>query len=103
VSNDLHLPGAVAVVNELDHAAEVPGGEKYAVLASWDNVLGLDLEREAKAGWEPDDSMLALMAERDAARASKDYAASDRLREDLAAMGLEVMDTAEGTKVRPRG
>ena len=42
------------------------------------------------------------MAERDSARADKDYATSDRIRDELAAMGLEVMDTAEGTKVRPR-
>ena len=42
------------------------------------------------------------MAERDAARATKDYARSDELRDELQAMGLEVMDTAEGTRVRPR-
>jgi cysteinyl-tRNA synthetase len=46
--------------------------------------------------------MRALVAERDAARAAKDYATSDRIREELSAMGLEVMDTPEGTKVRPR-
>jgi cysteinyl-tRNA synthetase len=80
----------------------VKAGEKYALLASWDAVLGLDLEREARAAWEPTDEMRTLMAERDAARASKDYATSDELRDRLAAMGLEVMDTAEGTRVRPR-
>jgi cysteinyl-tRNA synthetase len=46
--------------------------------------------------------VLALVAESDAARASKDYAESDRIRDDLAALGLEVMDTIEGTRVRPR-
>ncbi len=89
-------------MNELDRAADVPPGEKYALLASWDHVLGLDLEREATSGWAPTAEMEALMAERDAARAGKDYATSDRIRDELAAMGLEVMDTAEGTKVRPR-
>ena len=80
----------------------MPDGEKYALLASWDAVLGLDLEREATSGWMPSDEMLALVAERDAAREAKDYAESDRLRDELAAMGLEVMDTPEGTRVRPR-
>ncbi len=42
------------------------------------------------------DRLLAL------ARASKDYARSDELRDELQAMGLEVMDTPEGTRVRPR-
>jgi cysteinyl-tRNA synthetase len=46
--------------------------------------------------------MQRLVAERDAARATKDYARSDALRDQLQGMDLEVMDTAEGTKVRPR-
>jgi cysteinyl-tRNA synthetase len=102
VASDLDLPTAVVVVNELDHTAKVAPGEKYALLASWDQVLGLDLEREATSGWTPSTEMEALMRERDAARAGKDYATSDRIRDELAAMGLEVMDTAEGTRVRPR-
>jgi cysteinyl-tRNA synthetase len=102
VAEDLALPSAVVVVNELDHSADVPAGEKYAVLATWDHLLGLDLEREAKAGWEPDDDVLERMRQRDEARAAKDYAKSDRIRDELSDMGLEVMDTAEGTRVRPR-
>jgi cysteinyl-tRNA synthetase len=102
VASDLDLPTAVRVVNELDHAPDLPPGEKRALLASWDHVLGLDLEREAEAGWEPTEEMRRLIADRDAARAEKDYARSDELRDRLQAMGLEVMDTAEGTKVRPR-
>jgi cysteinyl-tRNA synthetase len=96
------MPSAVRVVNDLDHSTDVSPGEKRALLASWDHVLGLDLEREARGGWEPTGDMRRLVAERDAARASKDYARSDELREELQTLGLEVMDTAEGTRVRPR-
>jgi cysteinyl-tRNA synthetase len=46
--------------------------------------------------------MLDLVAERDAARAEKDYARSDEIRDRLQAMGLEVMDTPDGTTIRPR-
>jgi cysteinyl-tRNA synthetase len=102
VASDLDMPTAVRVVNDLDRASDVAPGEKRALLASWDHVLGLDLEREARAGWEPSDDVRRLMAERDAARDAKDYATSDRLRDELQAAGLEVMDTPEGTKVRPR-
>jgi cysteinyl-tRNA synthetase len=42
------------------------------------------------------------MRARDEARAAKDYAKSDALRDELAAVGLEVMDTPQGTAVRPR-
>ena len=74
LANDLHMPGVVAIVNELDRDHQVPDGEKYALLADWDHVLGLDIEREATRGWEPTAEMRALMAERDEARAAKDFA-----------------------------
>jgi cysteinyl-tRNA synthetase len=102
VANDLDMPTAVRVVNDLDRSPDVPSGEKRALLASWDDVLGLDVERDAREAWKPGDDVLALVAERDAAREAKDYARSDQLRDELAAMGLEVMDTADGTRVRPR-
>jgi cysteinyl-tRNA synthetase len=96
------MPGVVAIVNELDRDPNVPDGEKYALLVEWDHVLGLDLEREATSGWKPTAEMLALMAERDEARGAKDFAKADAIREKLEAMGLEVMDTPDGTRVRPR-
>ncbi|MFL5738115.1 MAG: cysteine--tRNA ligase [Actinomycetota bacterium] len=101
VSDDLDMPTAVKVVNELVATPDMPGGEKYALLRSWDEVLGLDLERVAKHGYEPDDEALEKIRRRDEARATKDWARSDRLRDELIAMGLEVMDTPEGTRVRP--
>ena len=102
IADDLSLPVAVVEVNELVSSVAVPPGEKHALLAAWDLVLGLDLEREARSAWEPSAEMLTLMRERDAARAQKDYGKSDALRDRLSEMGLEVMDTAEGTRVRPR-
>ena len=100
VADDLDLPRAIVVLNEVLTSAVAPG-ERYALLASWDAVLALDLERDARTGWEPTEEMRDLVAERDAARAAKDYATSDQIRDRLQAMGLEVMDTPEGTKVRP--
>jgi cysteinyl-tRNA synthetase len=102
VASDLDMPSAVVVVNDLVGDADVPPGEKYALLAAWDAVLGLDLEREATSDWTPPEDVLELISRRDAARRAKDYQESDRLREELTALGLEVMDTPEGTRVRPR-
>jgi len=101
VADDLNLPRALVVLNETV-GAELPGGEKYALLASWDRVLGLDLERDALEAWEPTGEMLALVAERDRARAAKDFSSADDIRDRLQEMGLEVMDTPEGTRIRPR-
>ncbi|MBI2238658.1 MAG: cysteine--tRNA ligase [Actinobacteria bacterium] len=101
VGDDLDMPAAVRVLNEVP-PSPLPDGEKYTLLASWDRVLGLDLEREVREAWEPSDEVRVLVAERDEARTAKDFAASDAIRDRLTAMGLEVMDTPEGTKVRPR-
>jgi cysteinyl-tRNA synthetase len=101
VADDLDMPRALVVMNEVAGSG-LPNGERYLLLASWDRVLGLDLERDAREGWEPPEEALALVAERDAARAAKDYARSDEIRERLEAMGLEVMDTADGTTIRRR-
>jgi cysteinyl-tRNA synthetase len=101
LADDLAMPRALVVLNDVA-GSDLAAGEKYALLASWDQVLGLDLERDARERWEPTEEMLALVADRDAARAAKDYPASDALRDRLQAMGLEVMDTPNGTKVRPR-
>ncbi len=102
VADDLNMPLAVAILNEAAGAVDLTPAERYALLATWDHVLGLDLERVAREGFEPTDEVRELVRERDAARAAKDYAKSDEIRERLQAMGLEVMDTSDGTKVRPK-
>ena len=101
VADDLDMPQALVVLNETA-SSDMGGRQKSALLASWDAVLGLDLERDAREAWEPTAEMQALVAERDSARGSKDYPRSDEIRGRLEAMGLEVMDTPEGTRVRPR-
>jgi cysteinyl-tRNA synthetase len=101
VGDDLDMPAAVVAVNEMVSSG-IADGQKYALLVSWDAVLGLDIERDVREAWEPDDEVRRMVAERDSARAAKDYATSDAIRERLTAMGLEVMDSPEGTRVRPR-
>jgi cysteinyl-tRNA synthetase len=102
VANDLDMPQALVVLNEAASSGEVGDGEKYALLSSWDQVLGVDLERLAREHWQPSEEVQELVRKRDEARKAKDFAASDAIRDQLTAMGLEVMDTAVGTKVRPQ-
>jgi cysteinyl-tRNA synthetase len=102
VDADLDLPEALKILNEAVSAASVPDMAKRALLNSWDQVLGLDLARLARGDWKPGDDVVELLRRRDEARKSGDFDVSDRIRDELSAMGLEVMDTPEGTKVRPR-
>ncbi|MEX0833844.1 MAG: cysteine--tRNA ligase [Actinomycetota bacterium] len=101
VSRDLDIPAALVVLHETV-SSEISDGDKYALLASWDRVLGLDLERDALEAWEPGEDVQTLVAERDAARDARNFAKADEIREKLQDIGLEVMDTPAGTKVRPR-
>jgi len=90
IADDLDFPRVMALVAELVHSA-VPRSVKSALLRHWDNVLGLDLgrtgfERAVPAGAEQ------LIAEREKARAERDFARSDQLRQELKALGVEVSD-----------
>ena len=67
-----------------------------AALRSLDEVLGVAAPLEEAL--EPE--LAALLEERVAARASKDWAASDRLRDELAARGVAVEDTRDGQRWR---
>ena len=79
---------------------KVDPGEKLAVIAAMDAVLGLgllavnrtDLRLRPKAATITEHEIEAILAARKEARAAKDFATSDRLRDELAERGVEVMD-----------
>jgi cysteinyl-tRNA synthetase len=100
VEDDLDTPRALVVMAELEGDRSLPQAARAGVLLGWDRVLGLDLGRELGAtlpvGAE------ALIARREQARRARDWAAADALREQLAAIGVEVTDTAAGTSWRLR-
>ncbi len=112
--NDLNVAGAIAALNEAMSGYDISAGppsvtdagvpptyaEDLAALDAMNSVLGvLDLEREAKAAIADDEAALieAKIAERNAARAAKDWAAADRARDELTAMGIAIKDGPEGT------
>jgi cysteinyl-tRNA synthetase len=95
ISNDLDLPSAMALVAELTRAP-VPPPVKGALLRSWDRVLGLDLDRMPAQSLP--DGVSQLLESREKARAAKDFATSDRLRDELARAGVTVTDTPTGQK-----
>ena len=95
------MPTAVKVLNELVASPDVDDAQKHHLLATWDRVLGLDLQRDVGLDRTLAPETLDLVRQRDAAREAGDYERADRLRDELVAAGFEVMDTADGTRVRP--
>ncbi len=67
-----------------------------ALLRDLDGVLAILTDKEAAL----DPGQAALLAARDAARSARDWAASDRLRDELAAQGILVEDTRDGQRWR---
>jgi cysteinyl-tRNA synthetase len=104
ISDDLGLPAALATAHAVASADDLSPAQRRALLLDFDRVLGLSLDQAP----EPPDGELpegaaALLEQRAAAREARDYATSDRLRDELAALGVEVRDTPEGQVSRRVG
>jgi cysteinyl-tRNA synthetase len=100
VSDDLNMPVALTVLEELLSLKKMPTGEMLAAVEMMDSVLGLglltltrgDLRLRPKTAVIGEDEIEEVILQRKEARAAKDYARSDVLRDELAAKGVEVMD-----------
>lgn len=97
VNNDLNMPQAMAMVQEL-LKSDLAAGVKLATLFEFNRVLGLNL---ADVGVE--DALPAEIQElvdaRQKARKEKDWSQSDQLRDEIQALGYAVQDTPQGMKV----
>ena len=100
VSDDLNTAKALPVLDSLVADKKVAPADRIAALADFAAVLGLPLDRLTRADLRVRpasatinaEAIEARLEERRAARAAKDFAASDAIRDELAAAGVEVMD-----------
>jgi cysteinyl-tRNA synthetase len=104
--DDLDTPAALLALRRLEKDGEIPAGSKFESFASADRLLGLDLVRDVGRPAAPPrlpDGAQGKLADREAARAARDWARADRLRDELAAVGVTVADTPDGQAwtVRP--
>jgi cysteinyl-tRNA synthetase len=106
LDDDLNVSAALAVVfdlvRELNRRIDArvlstdDADRALATLRSFDEVLGV-LPDPAD---DLDEGIRVMLDERATARANRDWAASDRLREELAARGISVEDTRDGQRWR---
>ncbi len=102
LARDFNTPEALAVLNEWLRQAtsaasqEAPGDSHLREMLT---VLGLE-ELLAPAEQAPED-VRELARRREAARQARDFAAADGLRDEIAAMGWEVRDGAQGFELLP--
>ena len=100
--DDLNIPKALGVAWTLIRS-NIKSADIYDALLKMDGILGLNLaqyEPEQQQD-EPLPAEIAQLAEeRQKARANKDWALSDNLREELRAKGYEAVDSKEGQRIK---
>src|SRR3989344_9121502 len=97
LGDDINTPRAISLLWDLIKDENIPPSDKKATILEFDKVLGLsfaDLKEE-----EIPEEVEKLVAEREQARADKDFKKSDDLRSKINSLGWEVKDTPEGQKV----
>ncbi|MEQ1817025.1 MAG: cysteine--tRNA ligase [Terricaulis sp.] len=112
IADDLNTPAAIAEISALATAANIAKKPAEMAKAKGDLLAAADLfgilqddpEHWFRASFGDEAPEIdRLVADRVEARASKDYAKSDQLRDALAARGVEVMDSASGSTWRRKG
>jgi cysteinyl-tRNA synthetase len=109
MDNDFDTPAALAFVFDLvrrantalDEGRRDEGAALVAAVREVCDALGIELHDDEP---EIDDEIRQMVEARDAARARKDFAESDRLRDELRERGIVLEDTPNGTvwrRVRP--
>ena len=106
LDDDLNVSAGLAavfdLVRELNRRIEgrsLSSGDAQRALAALrdvDAVLGVLSDDASELGAEAE----ALLEAREAARSARDFAASDRLRDELAGLGITVEDTRDGQRWR---
>lgn len=98
--DDLNTPLAITALEDIVGNKQLAPGERLGAVERMDSVLGLELRvlKRADLRVRPDDATLdadevaAKLALRKQARADKDFARSDTIRDELASARVAVMD-----------
>ena len=104
MSEDLNVAGAIGMLDQAvgRYAVDASGGDaderELDALHTMLRALGvLDLERSVSSGSVDESAIDAKLKERSRARTDKDWATSDRIRDELIEMGIAIKDGPDGT------
>ncbi len=100
IGNDINTSLAITAVYDV-LKADMNDATKRAVIEDFDRVLALDLtkvqEKKEDSAEKEDSAIMEQIALRAAAKKAKNYAEADRIRNELAAQGVTLIDTPQGT------
>lgn len=96
LAEDLNTSNSITLIYDL-LKSEVNGKTKKALIASWDEVLSLNLITNESTKNIDTHYIEQKIKERTIAKDNKDYALADRIRKELLEKGILLKDTREGT------
>ena len=98
ISDDLNIANAFTVLFDVLKDVDLNNKEKSTLIEEFDKVFSLDLMTAPKQATNVDEELInRLIMERAEARASKNWARADEIRNEFIAMNIELLDTKEGT------
>jgi cysteinyl-tRNA synthetase len=100
LSDDLNTPAALAAVHGLAGSARTNAEDRRQLKAALNfvGVYGDERDTDFMVGHSVDAAKVEdLIAKRNAARKGKDFAEADRLRAEIAALGVAIEDGSSGT------
>ena len=100
VNDDLNMPKALGIVWDLIKDKNFPGSAKKSSLLKFDKILGLGLDKINQE--EIPEEVMSLAQDRERARQNKDFAGSDKLREEILFRGYIIDDTAQGFTIKKK-
>lgn len=101
VNSDLDMPKALSIVWDLVKS-DYPVSAKKASLFKFDEVLGLGLRERSLERKEIPEEIKMMVAERERARKSGDFTASDIIRDKIVSFGFVVEDTSQGPVIKSK-
>jgi cysteinyl-tRNA synthetase len=103
LEDNMNLPKALAIAWELLGDDNVTATHKRALLSEMDAVLGLGIAHsQFPLSIDVPAEVQNLATQREQARANKDFATSDSLRQQIERLGFEVLDTKSGQTLKPK-
>lgn len=98
LSDDINTPQALSIVWEAVKS-NIPSQDKYDLILSFDEVLGLDLSQASTPKIKTPEAIKKLIKERDHLRTEKDFQKADVVRQEIEEKGYTIKDTSQGTVV----
>jgi len=99
MNDDLNIAGAIGAINSWMNATATPGRADAALMRKFDRVLGVLGRAVPEAARTDEESRIdELVRRRGEARAAKDWGEADRIRAELAGLGVVIEDSAQGAR-----